>query len=474
MHLALPTVVTAAAERHPERVALLGESTATFGELAAAIRDFAARLAGAGVAGGRVGLLLPNTPAFPGAFYGIQACGASVLLLNPLYSPREIAEYITGAGARLVVTIGALVPLLPAGTRTLLLDGDESLAAAPPPSAVSHAVAPAHQPAEGEATVIYTAAMHGWARGARLTHGSLSANMHSTIVAMELTAEDRVIALLPLVHAFGLTVTLNAPLAAGASVILVERFHPLRLLDLLEQTGATVLCGVPAIYLGLLAATERRGTPEHRLRLAICGGAPLPPGTAEQWEGAFGLPLREGYGLTEASPVCLFNRTDRPNRIGTLGYAFPGVEVTIRDPTGEVVPCGERGEICVRGDNVFAGYVGEEERDAVTFHGDALRTGDCGSADPDGAVRFHGCIKRMFTRNGFNIYPREIERTLEEDPRIATATVVAVPDSVRENEIGLHIVVAPGAELDEAAVRDLCRAMLAAYKQPATVTLVDE
>ncbi|MDQ3556620.1 MAG: AMP-binding protein, partial [Gemmatimonadota bacterium] len=141
--------------------------------------------------------------------------------------------------------------------------------------------------------VIYTAAVDGWGRGARL------------------------------IHAFGLTVTLHAPLSIGAEVILVDRFHPVRLLDLLAESRATVICGVPTMFAAMLSV-------------------------AEGWERVFGIPLREGYGLTEAGPVCLFNRIDRPSCVGTLGFPFPGVEVTIRDDLGRIVPAGEVGEIASR------------------------------------------------------------------------------------------------------------------------------
>jgi acyl-CoA synthetase (AMP-forming)/AMP-acid ligase II len=458
-----------AAARFPDRVAVAPADCPplSYAELHRRINAFAMELDQAGAAGQRVGLLLPNLTAFPVAFYAVLRGGGSALLLNPLYSPREIAEYTGDAGVEVVITIEALEHLLPPGIRALLVDpadcGSEERSGIP--------AAPAHPDAEAEAAVIYTAATDGWARGARLTHRSLGANLVGVLEAMQLGPEDRVFALLPFVHAFGLTVTLTAPLSAGATVIPVERFHAVRSVDLLETSEATVVCGVPAMYLGLIAAAERRGVPIHRLRVAICGGAPLRPEVARRWEDTFGIPLREGYGLTECSPVCLFNRVDQPNRAGTLGFPFPGVEVTLRDPRGELVPRGETGEICIAGANVFAGYVGDDGRNPDHFWDQALRTGDLGCQDADGAVQFRGVCKAMFTRSGYNIFPREIERVLEEDPRIAQAAVTPLPDPAKENEIELTVAAAPGVELDEAAVREICRAALAAYKQPGTVVV---
>lgn len=429
----------------------------------------------------RVGLLLPNLPVVPSLFYALLCTGRCCLLLNPLCSQREIREYLNDSGTKITATTAKLASLLPPEHRKLLVDGL--------PGEISSSdsrgertvevnrrgrYAAAGSAAGKEAAVVYTTASAGWGRGARLSHSNLIANLESTLEAMQLGPADRVVAALPLVHLFGLTVTLNAPLAAGACVIPVERFNPVRILEQFELLRPTVFCGVPAMYAALLAVAAKRGVPEHGLRVAISGGAPLPQRLATEWEERFGIPLRQGYGLTEAGPVCLFNRVDHPNQPGTLGRPFPRVRVTIRGPEGGTLPPGEVGEICVAGDNVFLGYVGENGRQPADFFGDALRTGDLGTADAAGTVTFRGVLKPMFTRNGFNVYPREIERALAEDPRIAEVRVCALPDPERENDIVLTVRAAAGAALDEAAVRDLCSQLLAAYKQPSRVILLEE
>lgn len=478
MPASLPAVLREAALRHPDRPAVAHESgTTTYARLAADVDRLAGHLDALGLAGRRVALLLPNLPTFPLALHGAWRAGCGVLLLNPMNSPREVEEYLRGAGAAAVITTGSLRDLLPPGTPALLVDDlPDSLRLEDGGEARTLALAEAPAPPEvpdggdREAAILFTAASEGWGRGAVLSHRNLVANLASTVEAMGIGPEDRMVAALPLIHAFGLTVSLNAALAAGACLLPVERFHPLRMLDLLERAGATLFAGVPAMYVALVGAAERRGPPRHSLRVALCGGAPLPREVAVRWEEIFGLSLRQGYGLTEAGPVCLFNRIDRPNRPGTLGYPFPGVEVSIRGPGGEPLPAGEVGEICVRGENVFGGYL-DGERPGATFHGDWLRTGDLGTEEPDGAFRFRGMLKPMFTRNGFNVYPRELERVLEEDPRVERATVLALPDPLRENEIVLVVRPAPGAALTEEEVKGLCRARLAAYKQPSRVVI---
>src|SRR5690606_10630989 len=172
-----------------------------------------------------------------------------------------------------------------------------------------------------------------------------------------------------------------------------------------------------------------------------------------------------------ASPVCLFNSPDPPNRPGTLGRPVPGVEVAVLDPHGEPLPPGEVGEICVRGENVFAGYLDGSSRKHPPSRGGWLRTGDLGRQEADGFIRFVGLLKAMFTRSGFNVYPRELERVIEGDERVARATVYAQPDPVRENEIVLQVDVAPGASLTEDDVREICRSQLAAYKQLARILI---
>ncbi len=250
----------------------------------------------------------------------------------------------------------------------------------------------------------------------------------------------------------------------------MERFNPVLAVELIESEEITMLVGVPAVYAGLLTVLERRS---HRLeaktlRLCICGGAPLSEQLQDQWFEQTGSELRQGYGLTEAGPVCLFNRADRPNRRGTLGVPFSGVRVTIRDAasSGEV-PIGTAGEICVAGENVFAGYVHDGERGLQVRNG-WLHTGDLGEMSADGAVTFRGVMKAMFTRNGFNIYPREIERVVRELPGVRSVTARALPHPARENDIALDVV----GDTTVDAVRRWCEERLSSYKQATEIGIL--
>jgi len=335
---------------------------------------------------------------------------------------------------------------------------------------------------------VYTSAMAGTPLGAVLTHRNLLANAMQTVQAAAHTPDDHVLALLPFSHLFGLTVSLIAPLLAGARVTTMARFNPIAAVDLIAREGITEVVGVPAVFAAMLQAIARRADfRAPALRLCICGGAPLPVTLQKAWEAATGVPLRQGYGLTEASPVALFNRVGEPNVLGTLGLPFPGVQVSIRDAQSNAeLPLGTEGEICVAGATVFRGYIGFGEVggpgsmrpvSAAARAASAglrtvdgwLHTGDRGRLRPDGRIEFTGLIKPMFTRNGFNIYPAEIERVVSAMPGVRQARAYAIPDPARENDIGLEITAAEG--VSEADVKHWCEARLAQYKQPSHVTL---
>ena len=427
------------------------------------------------LSGRRAGILLPASPAFLTALAAAEGRGA--VLLNPVAAAPEIAQQAGDAGVGAVFTVAALAGRLPPGLSAVLLDDAPRRATvvaggeAHPVDLGAHAGDPLAgdpdaQPSDEEAAVVYTSAMAGVPLGAILTHRSILTNARATLEAAAITAEDHVLALLPFAHLFGLTVTCVAPLLAGARVTPHARFAAPRAVQALEDDDITVLVGVPAIFAALVDALERRGAPLRAgaLRVCICGGAPLAPALQRRWRDLTGVDLRQGYGLTEAGPVCLFNRVSRPNVEGALGVALPGVDVSIRAPGGEAVPAGTDGEICVAGDSVFAGYVSGGEA-GLQRVGRWLRTGDLGVMDGAGVVAFRGVLKAMFTRNGFNIYPREIERVVAGMPGVRAARVRGEPDPVHEHEVVLDV----DGDVAEDAVRRWCEARLSAYKQPGAV-----
>jgi long-chain acyl-CoA synthetase len=434
------------------------------------------------LAGKRSALLLPTSPAF---LVGLAASeGRGAVLMNPLAAPRELAYQIIDANVGAVLTTSALAGRLPSGTPTVLLDDA-------PRTAIVHAGDTqrtidlgSHYPldltgdpdVEGsveEAAIVYTSAMRGRPLGAILTHRNLLSNTRGTIAAADVRGEERVLAALPWSHLFGLVVTGLAPLLAGARITTMPRFHPGRAIDALERDGAALFVGVPAMFLAMLSVLERRERPFERgaLRVCICGGAPLSEDVQDRWLEATGVELRQGYGLTEASPVVLVSPTRLPNVRGTMGSAIPGVDVTVRDRDNfSPLPDGAVGELCVRGETVFPGYVaraGAPSPAGLEIRDGWLRSGDLALRRPDGTFVFRGLVKAMFTRNGFNIYPCEIEAAVRELPGVASAAVEAVPDPLRENGIALTV----RGSVSEAEVRVWCEERLSAYKQPTSIVV---
>ena len=428
------------------------------------------------LAGKRAGILLPPGHAFLTALTAAE--GRGTVLFNPLASAPEIAHQIEDAGIGAIFTLELLARHLPAdGPLVVLLDDAPDEARVRDGSITRIVDLSTHAPfrLEGEqdvdgrdeeAVVVYTSAMAGVPLGAILTHQNLLHNARATLAGAGFTADDHVLALLPWAHLFGLVVTGAAPLLAGASVVTQDRFVPSRVLDAIEQDGITALVGVPSMFDAILTALENRAhtTPLGTLRLCICGGAPLSPELQERWAHATGVELRQGYGLTEGGPVCLFNHVTIPNARGTLGVPMIGVEVMVADPaTGKPAATGDEGELWVRGPNVSPGYV-SGDADGLGRQDGWLRTGDLAFLRADGRFVFSGLSKPMFTRNGFNIYPREIERAVMELDGVDGVRATGIP-SPRENDIRLEV----EGSVTEDEVRAWCRKRLSAYKQPSTV-----
>ena len=437
------------------------------------------------LAGRRSAILLPTSPAFVTALAASDGRGA--VLINPLAAPAEIAFQCTDADVGAVFTSSAFVPRLPAGLPYVLLDDSPRAARVVTPDRTHDVDLGSHHglSVEGESTpdgsdeefaVVYTSAMRGTPLGARLTHRNLLANARSTIEATGMRADDHVIALLPYAHLFGLTVTGVAPMLLGARVTALDRFNPRSAADLVAD-GVTMVIGVPAVYHALLSAIERRGIDlgASALRLCLCGGAHLPRELQDRWADVTGMELREGYGLTEAGPVCLVNRYNKPNVRGTMGEPLPGMRVEVlaesfaRDggpptPVADETP----GEICVFGANVFAGYVGN--KDGLTVRDGWLASGDEAIRHADGTIEFLGLIKPMFTRNGFNVYPREIERVIARMPGVEEVVVTPIPEPTKENDIHVGI----RGSVTDAEVKAWCESRLSAYKQPTVIEIQDD
>jgi long-chain acyl-CoA synthetase len=332
--------------------------------------------------------------------------------------------------------------------------------------------------AEDVAVVLYTSGTTGRPKGAQLTHLNLLMNVEAlALSAFDINGEDRVLGCLPLFHSFGQTVAMNLSFRVGATVVMLPRFDGIEALRLLVEERCTLFMGVPTMYVALLAAA-RRSELRPGLRFGVSGGASLPLTVLEDFEAAFGIPVYEGYGLTETSPVATFNQQDWPPKPGTIGRPIWGVDVEIARPevekTIELLPTGELGELVVRGHNVMKGYLNRPEDTAEVMVDGWFRTGDLGTKDADGYLTIVDRKKDMVLRGGYNVYPREVEEVLLRNPAIGQVAVIGVPDDRLGEEVCAVVIPAEGAESDADAIVAWSREALAAYKYPRRIEFVDE
>jgi long-chain acyl-CoA synthetase len=488
MSLALASILAEAAQRHPERTALIaGPRRIHYAELWEQARRFAAVLAARGIEpSDRAAILIGNTPEFPIAYYGALAAGAVVVPVHALLSAAEIGYVLRDSGAKLLVCSGAfaatgvagarlagvpcLTVLAPAGTG----DGElEELLSQTQPVASYQSREP-----EDDAVILYTSGTTGKPKGAVLSQNNLVWN--ATIAAFDLvmpTPDDVFLGALPLFHAFGQTCVMNTAFRAGAPVALMQRFEGMAALELIASEDVTIFAGVPTMYLALLAAVkvDPRTT---KLRLALSGGAPLPVVAIEAFESTFGAPIYEGYGLSETSPIASFNQAAFGRKPGTVGCGIWGVDVAVAqaevEDRIELVPDGELGEIVIRGHAVFKGYLNRPEATAAAIVDGWFRSGDLGTRDSDGFITIVDRKKDMILRGGFNVYPREVEEVLMRHPSIAQVAVIGLPHETHGEEVCAVIVPAAGADpVDEASLIEWSQQFLARYKYPRFIRLVE-
>ena len=447
-----------------------GETVLGYGDLDAASARFATILAGHGVrAGDRVAMTMPNVTYFPVVYYAILRLGAIVVPLNPLLKAGEVAYAWQDAGARVAVVFPLFAEQAQkaaSGTGTEVIvtvpgELEAQLAGTAPQAGV------AERAAGDTAVILYTSGTTGQPKGAELTHANLSSNVTTTLeTLLPVGPGDVLFGGLPLFHSFGQTVGLNLAVAAGACLTLLPKFDGAEALSVVDRDRVSVFLGVPTMYSALLGVPERDRFDTSALRTAVSGGASLPVEVLRGVEEAFGITLLEGYGLSETSPVASFNHPDRPTKPGSVGTPLRGVEFGLRDEHGAEVGEGEIGEIVIRGENVMKGYWNRPDATAEAMQGGWFHTGDLATRDADGFYFIVDRVKDMIIRNGFNVYPREVEEVLYAHPAVAEAAVFGVPDAARGEEIAALVTLKAGAEATEDELRDWVQERIAAYKYP--------
>lgn len=484
---------------NPDKTAIVfGDTRLTFAQVGGAINQIAGGLAELGIGSGdKVALSCPNLPYFPMVYYAILKAGATVVPINVLLKGREIAYHLQDSEAKayfcfqgttdlpmaqegyqgfrqtdgcqhffvIIADPAAKTPI--DGTRTLgqLMAGRKTefdMADTSP---------------EDTAVILYTSGTTGFPKGAELTHSNMIMNALASRDILDLRRDDIHVLVLPLFHSFGQTVQMNAGFAMGNTLVLIPRFDPEAVLSTFQFERATVFAGVPTMYWALLTHEDKAGKYDLEkiadiLRIGVSGGASMPIEILKGIEKKYRIPIVEGYGLSETSPVVTFNHLHKERKPGSIGTPIWGVDVKVVDPNGEVLPVNDIGEIAIRGTNVMKGYYNKPEATAQAFKGTAwFHTGDLGRMDEDGYVYIVDRVKEMIIRGGFNIYPRELEEVLMTHPAVSMAAVIGVPHDRHGEEVKAFIVLKKGALATPDEIVEWSKGQMAAYKYPRIVDI---
>lgn len=477
----------------------------TFAEVARLVERTAAGLRSLGVGpGSRVGLCLPNCPAYVIAYHGALRAGATVVNYNPLYAERELIHQIEDSATEVMILID-VVPLCAKLERVAAATGLKRLVVArmaeqlPFPKSLLYPVArrrdvavlpkddrwlafaallrlgggeapaPANRPSD-TAVLQYTGGTTGVPKGAVLTHANLAINARQVRLWFSQTEEgrERIVGVLPFFHVFGMTAVMNYAVVAGAEIILLPRFEALPLMTAIAGKKATLLAAVPTILTALLNHPDLGRHDLRSLKMSISGGAPLPVEVKHRFEALTGCVVVEGYGLTETSPVAACNPIGGVNKAGSVGLPLPGTRIGIvstEDGT-TLLPPGERGEVCIGGPQVMAGYLGRPAETADAMRGGLFHTGDVGYQDEDGYTFLVDRLKDVILCGGYNVHPRMVEEALYLHPDVVEAAVVGVPDAYKGQRVKAYVVARPGVVLTAEGLRAFLEDKLSPIETP--------
>jgi long-chain acyl-CoA synthetase len=513
----LPEMLAASARRFGRKTALdfFGAAT-SYRELGDQVERAAEGLRRLGVGPGhRVALILPNCPQHVVAFYAVLRLGAVVVEHNPLYTERELRHQFEDHGASVAIVWNNVVEKIQRFPRDIAVDTIVSvdILRAMPRSkrlalrlpvpkarnarkaltAVVRDTVPWEkllrnkplpraypQPRVGDlAAIQYTSGTTGHPKGAMLTHLNLRANAEQGRAWMHGAREGKEVmyAVLPMFHAFGMTLHLTFGILAGSRIVLFPKFDVDLVLAAAKKHPPTIFCAVPPIYDRTATEARKRGVDISSVRFAISGAMNLTQETVDLWESTAGGLLVEGYGMTEASPVALGNPFADTRRNGTIGVPFPSTEMRVVDPQhpGNDVEPGQPGELLIRGPQVFQGYWGKPEETAATLlDGGWLRTGDIVTVDADHNATIVDRKKELIITGGFNVSPSEVEDALRSHPDVVEAAAVGLPRAAGGEDVTAAVVLRPQATIDEGALREYCRGRLAAYKVPRRIVPMDD
>jgi long-chain acyl-CoA synthetase len=487
------------------------DSVLTYRQLDELANRFAAGLQRLGIRkGDRVALVLPNCPQFVYCFFGALKAGAVVVPTNPLYTVRELHGQLADSGARAVVVLSRLYPQVaeaatgtdvqnivvtnvkehfPPTLRLLFsavrerkeghrvdIRGDTRAVWLPSLLASGGSPQPVTVAPSDLAILQYTGGTTGVPKGAMLSHRALVANVHQCRAWHTTIREaDRILAVMPFFHVYGLTVVMNLAVLAGMTMVLIPRPDLRHIFLAIEKHRPRFFPGAPRIYVLLNESSDMARYDLRSIESFLSGSAPLPVEVMRRFEKLTGGKVMEGYGLTEAAPVTHSNPREGTRKPGSVGIPMPDVECKVVDletGTREVEP-GDPGELCVRGPNLMDGYWQRPDETALVLRDGWLHTGDVVRMDEDGYFFVVDRIKEMIIVSGFKVYPREVDEVLYAHPAVLEAAAVGVPHPSKGEVVKAFVVLRPGMTATAQEIVDHCRANLTPYKVPVEVAFRD-
>lgn len=471
------------AQTYPNRRAtLFADQALSYTQLLKAVETLMGQLQKRGIQqGDRIGIMLPNCPQYVIAYYAITGLGAVVVQVNPISAAPELEFLLSDSGTARLVVFDQLLPLVrQVQSRTPLQElyvvrfgesnqrlgatdawFDQLLTASQPAAPVSF------DPMETVAVLQYTGGTTGRSKGAMLTHRNLVANAVQTGALTTGTPEDTMICALPLFHVYAMTVCMNYAIHAGMSMLIMTRFQPAELLELIKTWKPTLFPGVPTMYVALSQVIAPGSDVLQCLRICNSGGAPMPEKVLTEFERVTGALVLEGYGLSEASPVTHGNLLGH-RKIGSIGMPMPNTDSRVVDvaDSSKTLAAGEIGELAIRGPQIMKGYWNRPDETAKTIVDGWLLTGDIARMDEDGYTYIVDRKKDMIIASGYNVYPRDVEEVLYKHPAVLEAAVIGIPDDYRGETVKAFVVCKSGQSVTVDELQAHCRANLAAYKVP--------
>ena len=511
----LYSLLTDSAKKAPGNVCLHYQGRDfTYAQVDELSSRFASALLSLGLkSGDRVAIFLPNTPQLVFAYFGVLKAGGVLVMCNPVYKERELEYQIRDSGAEIVVasrTVAkgldlykslegcrsrlqlrhviatSLTDYLPPLKRRLAglvgikdvpradtLDFADLVSSNPP-----LAKYPQVDPVGDVALLQYTGGTTGVAKGAMLTHYNLVSNAVYGVDLFPVTEKDVSLSVLPLFHIYGMTVTMNMPIAVGATVVLLPSFHVEEVVKTIQKKKVTLFSGAPAMYIAINSKPNAGEFNLRSVRACMSGGSALPPAVRKKFMSLTGGNLVEGYGLSETSPVTHVNPLTRGVvKDGSIGPPFSGTDARVvdLDDSRRVLNLGEVGELEVKGPQVMKGYWKHEEETNDVLRDGWFLTGDIAKMDQDGYFYIVDRKKDMINVGGFKVYPREVEDVLFEHPDVREAGVVGIPDDFSGEAVKAFVVLKdPSKKVSEEEVIDFCQKRLSKFKAPKKVEFVQE